>query len=72
MKIDIDRDGCIECGSCEALCPAIFLLPSGEKATIIEKFRRDATPGKGQVGEDLAACAKDAADSCPVTVIVLS
>jgi ferredoxin len=69
MKITIDRDGCIECGSCEATCPEIFILPLGEKAAVVEKYRSGNNPATGQVGTDQETCAKDAAESCPVTVI---
>ncbi len=68
MKIHIDQDGCIECGSCEAACPDVFVLPDGEKARIVEKYRIDST-ANGQVGPELESCAQEAADSCPVTVI---
>jgi ferredoxin len=69
MKITIDRDECIECGACETACPAVFELKDDEKARVVEKFRRDANPAAGEVGEDLASCAKEAADACPVCVI---
>jgi ferredoxin len=71
MKVVIDQDGCIECASCEATCPQIFVLPSGEKANIIEKFRTNNKTFEGEIGDDLAQCAKDAADACPVTVITV-
>ncbi len=69
MKIVIDRDGCIECGACEATCPDVFQLKEGEKASIVEKYRSNGLPEKGTVGEDLSDCAQEAADSCPVEVI---
>ena len=71
MKIVIDQDGCIECGSCEATCPEIFVLPEGEKSCVVAKFRKDSKPAEGEISEDLSNCAKDAADSCPVSVISL-
>jgi ferredoxin len=69
MKVKIDREGCIECGVCEATCPNIFELPNGEKARIIEKIRTNANPAEGTIEEELADCAKEAVDSCPVSVI---
>jgi ferredoxin len=69
MKINIDRDGCIECASCESVCPDVFQLPNGEKAVVIEKYRVDGKPEAGEVPADLESCAQEAADSCPVTVI---
>ena len=69
MKIAIDREGCIECGVCEATCQDVFELKDNEKARITERFRLEGDPAKGEVGEDLASCVREAADSCPVSVI---
>ena len=70
MKISIDRDGCISCGNCEAVCPDVFkLLVEGDgKSSIVEKYRKGDL-GKGEVGDDLKACTESARDSCPVQVI---
>lgn len=69
MKINIDREGCIECGVCESVCPDIFELKDNEKARITQKYRLNADPATGEVGEDIGSCVKEAADGCPVTVI---
>ena len=68
MKINIDRDGCIECGNCEATCKDVFVLKSGQKASVVEKFQA-GDPAKGNVPENLNKCAQNAAKSCPVAVI---
>jgi ferredoxin len=70
MKITIDRDGCISCGNCEAMCPRVFKLQvEGDgKAAIIELYRKEDL-GKGEVGEDQRTCVETARDSCPVLVI---
>jgi len=68
MKITIDREGCIECGSCVNTCGEVFELKDGEKASVAEKYRA-GDPSQGEVGEDLSSCAREAADSCPVVVI---
>ncbi len=67
-KITIDREGCIECGNCAATCSDVFELKPGEKADVKQAYRT-GNPGKGEVPENLAKCAQDAADSCPVQVI---
>lgn len=69
MKITIDRDECIECGNCELECPEVFLVPSGDKSIIVEKYRTNNDSASGEVGEDLADCSRRAAESCPVEVI---
>lgn len=35
MKPKIDRDLCIGCGACQALCPEVFKLDDG-KSTVLE------------------------------------
>jgi ferredoxin len=71
MKIDIDREGCIECGLCSQTCEAVFELKEGEKASITPKYQT-GDPAHGEVGEDLSSCAREAADSCPVQVITVT
>ncbi len=71
MKVTIDREGCIECGVCEAVCPQVFELKDDEKARITEKYRSDSNPAAGEVGNDLASCTQDAANGCPVSVIMV-
>lgn len=68
MKIIVDRDGCIECGSCAATCGEVFELKVGDRASIRVKYQAGG-PNKGEAGENLTKCVNDAADSCPVGVI---
>lgn len=68
MKVTIDQDGCIECGACEQACSEIFVVKSGEKASVVQKYQLN-TPGIGEIPDDLGACAEDAMVSCPVQVI---
>jgi ferredoxin len=69
MKVNIDRDGCIECGACESSCDTVFHLPDGDKAVIVEKYRMEGKPDAGDVPTEFESCAQEAADSCPVSVI---
>jgi ferredoxin len=70
MKVTIDREACIMCGSCENLCDKVFHLPN-DKSTIVEKYRINAQLGEGQIPAELEACAKEAADNCPVSAITI-
>jgi ferredoxin len=55
--IVVDKETCIGCGSCSAICGEIFDLKEG-KAFV--------KPGQE---ESKAPCAKEAQDSCPVNAI---
>jgi len=57
MKIKIDKEKCIGCGTCPALCPEVFELGEDYKARIKD-------------GADLnSPNIKMAAESCPVEAI---
>lgn len=68
MKVYIDREACIGCGVCEALCPEMFRLVEDGKSSIVEKHRKNNL-GEGEVETDLTACVESAKDSCPICVI---
>ena len=70
MIVTIDQEGCIECGACEQSCSQVFIVKSGEKASIVSKYQKE-TPGIGDVPDDLASCTEDAVTSCPVQVITI-
>lgn len=55
MKVKIN-DGCIACGACESICDAVF------------KVEDVATVNEAEVAAN-EDCVKEAADSCPVSVI---
>ena len=55
VKISIDTEGCIGCGSCAAVCGKTFEM-KGSKAHVKKQ------PEK-------ITCEKEAAESCPVNAI---
>jgi ferredoxin len=57
-KIKIDKEKCIGCGACQAVCPDVFQLDDDGKA-------------KSLFGSTDIECVKEAADSCPVQAIIL-
>ena len=57
MKVTIE-EGCIGCGACESICEAVFSIED------IAVVNESAIAGN----ED---CVKEAADACPVNVIVV-
>ncbi len=58
MKITVDASTCVGCGLCEQVCPDAFEMQSDGIAHVKSGAQ--------------AACAKDAADQCPVTAIAVS
>ena len=58
MKIEVDQDLCIGCGTCELMCSQCFQLEDG-KAQVV----RDNCDG------DLECDIQDVIDSCPVDAI---
>ena len=55
-SIKVDKDTCIGCGSCEAICPEGFLMKNGK-----------AVPKKASVEE--LDCQEEAKQACPVGAI---
>lgn len=60
MKATIDRDGCIGCSVCADTCPEVFRMADDGLAEVC-----------GDITEENASEAKEAADNCPVTVITV-
>lgn len=60
MKIKIDEEKCIGCGSCVAVCPDCFEMTDDNKARL-----------KNEVADKECSdeCTKEAVDICPVQVI---
>ncbi|PYG88574.1 ferredoxin [Ruminiclostridium sufflavum DSM 19573] len=59
MRASVDQEGCIGCGLCFSVCPAVFIMNEDGKAEAIE----DDIPEENE-GE-----AEEARDGCPVSVI---
>jgi ferredoxin len=57
MKVRIE-DGCIACGACESICDAVF---SVEDVVVVNEA--------GIAGNE--DCVKEAAEACPVSVIIV-
>ncbi len=57
MAVKIE-DGCISCGACESVCEAVFKV---EDAVVVNQ---------AAVADNMA-CVKEAAEACPVGVIVV-
>lgn len=59
MKVVVNRDNCIGCGACEAICPEVFQLDDEGLSTVVcENFE--------EVDESTI---KEAVESCPTSAI---
>ena len=68
MKITLEKDKCIGCGACEALCGKFFELKAGKSS-----LKNGKKQGKNEVLEGAGApCFKEAEKNCPVKCIKLS
>lgn len=59
MKVAIEKNLCIGCGTCEALAPEVFKINSDSKAEIIEGFDEKKN----------TEAIKQCIDTCPVNAI---
>lgn len=55
--VSIDKEKCIGCGSCEAVCGEVFELKDGK--AVVKAGKKNSKD----------ACVKEASDSCPVQAI---
>ena len=78
FMITVDKETCIGCGSCVALCPDVFQLDQNSKAEVISSASAkasadaEALADKPADKQDNIECAKNAAESCPVQAIRVS
>lgn len=64
MKIILEREKCIGCGSCMALCPKYFEIINDGKSSI-KNAKRDSKKNIDELEINKLECAQEAADSCP-------
>lgn len=67
MKIKIDKDKCIGCGTCVVIAPKTFKLSDDGKSQVI-----DLPAGKAGPPRDDKETIRNAVDSCPVVAIELA
>ncbi len=71
MKITVEREKCIGCGSCAALCPSYFELAEDGKSSL-KGAKRDPKTGNDELELNRPGCTEEAANSCPVQCIHLN
>ena len=65
MKVSIDQEKCIACGTCVAICPEVFVMKDNGKVEV-----KDDLKGK-EVPKELEEKVREAHDACPATAIVI-
>jgi len=70
-KIIIEREKCIGCGNCAAVCPKYFNIIDDGKSSIIGG-EIDPKTNNDELEVPSLECAQAAADSCPVQCIHVS
>jgi ferredoxin len=67
MKIIHEREKCIGCGSCAALCPKYWEMAQDQKSKLLKAKAK--TGGNYELEIKEVGCNQEAADSCPVQCI---
>ncbi len=68
MKIILEREKCIGCGSCAALCPKYFKM-GGDGKSMPKNSTKDQKTNNFEAEIKEILCAQEAADACPVQII---
>lgn len=66
-KIIHERNKCIGCGACVAVCPEMFEMSEKDDLAVLKTSKENA--GIFELETDNIDCAKEAADICPVKII---
>ena len=70
-KIEIERGGCIACGACYSTDPSHFEPDDEGKSTVIGG-ETDASESSRVFNDEEIENARDAEDSCPVSIITVT
>ncbi len=67
MKITQEREKCIGCGTCVAVCQAFWTMGEDGKSNL--KGAKDVGNGIFELEVDDPGCNKEAESACPVQII---
>lgn len=67
-KITHEREKCIGCGSCVAVCPACWEMTEDGKSKLIGS-QSNVETGEDELETQDIDCNQNAADACPVKII---
>jgi ferredoxin len=66
-KVIQEREKCIGCGSCAALCPKYWEMAEDGKSRLLNSTQNREGNFEAEVAD--IECNQEAADSCPVQII---
>lgn len=67
VKVILDRDVCIGCGSCQALCPKYWEMADDAKVNLLGSKKLEGEKYELEVEDP--ACNQQAVEACPVQCI---
>lgn len=70
MKVIHEREKCIGCGSCIAVCAKFFEMGEDGKAVLKGANKKDDGTFELEIGDE--GCLPEAVDICPVQIIKLT
>lgn len=71
MKIIHEKQKCIGCGACVAICPDFWEMGDGGLAHL-KGARENSETGNDELEISDAVCNREAVDSCPVQIIKIA
>ena len=69
MKVKVNKDACIGCGACAAICDEVFEINDEGLSEVKVEENSDNKEEFISVKEELQDEVRDAADSCPTGAI---
>lgn len=71
MKITHQREKCIGCGACAAICPDFWSIAEDGKAKL-KNSRINGKTGNDELEIAKNGCNQDAAEACPAQIIKIN
>lgn len=71
MKVKVNKDSCIGCGACAAICDEVFEI-NDEGLSEVKKTEENKDLEFTPVKEELQDEVRDAVDSCPTGAIEIN
>ncbi len=70
FKVVHQKEKCLSCGACVAICPKFFEINEKDGLAILKNSKKVGENFELEI--DKIGCLKDAAESCPVKIITIN